>query len=99
MCVQAPRASRELPRPVALVARAALAALDQVLGLDRHRPPVGVGLRAEDDPESVGDVDPLVAVGRPGIGTLGAGYEVREARAGRGPEPERAVDVQPGACG
>ena len=45
----------------------------------------------------VGHVEPLVGVERPGVGQLDAGGQVRAAGRGGGPEPERAVDVEPGA--
>src|ERR1700728_4332404 len=43
----------------------------------------------------VGDVEPLVAVGGPGIGRAGSGAQVTKARTGIGPESEGAVDVYP----
>ena len=45
----------------------------------------------------VGHVEPLVAVGRPRVGHLDAVGEVAGRRARRRPQPERAVDVHPGA--
>ena len=44
-----------------------------------------------------GDVEPLVAVGCPGVGGVGSVEEVAEARGGGAPEAEGAVDVDPGA--
>ena len=52
----------------------------------------------EREPAVVGDVEPLVRVRRPGVRLLRARREVSELRGGAGPEPERAVDVQPGPC-
>ncbi len=54
------------------------------------------GVATEDQPAVVGDVQPLVGVGRPGIGTVMTGDEVGAAGAGGGPETEGAVDVDPG---
>jgi len=43
-----------------------------------------------------GRLKPLVAVSAPRIGRLHAEKEVPVLRAGVGPQPERAVDVDPG---
>ena len=43
----------------------------------------------------VGDVEPLVPVGGPRIGCLASGGEVARRWAGRRPQPEGAVDVDP----
>ncbi len=45
----------------------------------------------------VGHVEPLVDVDRPRVGPLDPGGEVPGGRCGGGPQPERPVDVQPGA--
>ena len=52
---------------------------------------------AEDECRVVGNVQPLVRVRDPGVRPLDAAQERPELRAGGGPEPERTVDVQPGA--
>ena len=70
---------------------------DVVLGVRGHRLAVRVGVRAERDAAVVRDVEPLVGVGRPRVGPLRARREVAERRARRGPQPERTVDVEPGA--
>ncbi len=56
-----------------------------------------VGVRAEGDPAVVRHVQPLVRVGRPGVRALRAGRERPQRRRRRGPQPERAVDVEPRA--
>ena len=53
--------------------------------------------RTSDDAAVVGDVEPLVAVGGPRVGALDARRQVPAAPGRRGPQPERAVDVDPGA--
>ena len=45
----------------------------------------------------VGDVEPLVRVGRPRIGGLDAFHLRSQFRNRRRPETERAIDVDPGA--
>ena len=95
---EAARAARELGHPVDLVAHPLRAlVLDQVRGRDRHRRAVRLGVLAEDDPRVVGHVQPLVRVGRPRVGALEARDEVAQPRRDGGPDPERAVDVEPGA--
>ncbi len=42
-----------------------------------------------------GDVEPLVAVGCPGVGGVGSVEEVAKARARGAPEAEGSVDVDP----
>ena len=54
-------------------------------------------MRAKGQPGVVGDVQPLVRVGRPRVGALDAGDEVAEPRRDGRPEPERTIDVQPGS--
>ena len=49
-------------------------------------------------PGVVGHVEPLVRIGGPRVRALGAGHEPAQARRRRRPQPERAVDVQPGAA-
>ena len=49
------------------------------------------------DPAVVGHVERLVGVGRPRVRALGARHQVPQARGCRRPQPERAVDVHPGA--
>ena len=50
----------------------------------------------EREPAVVRDVEPLVRVGRPGVGALRAGREPAQSRGGAGPQPECTVDVYPG---
>ena len=57
---------------------------------------MGLGAGAE-HAAVVGNVQLLVPVGRPAVRALGSLDQVREPRARRGPQPERAIDVQPGA--
>ena len=73
------------------------AGLHQIGGGDRHRLAVGLGIPDDHDPRVVGDVEPLVAVGGPGVGPTGAADEGGERRARGGPQPEGAVDVEPAA--
>ena len=90
------RTARMLGRPVdRLPDHVGLA--DEIHGLRGHRLTVRVGVRAEGDAAVVRDVEPLVGVGRPRVGPLRPGDEMAERRAGRGPQPERTVDVEPGA--
>ena len=49
----------------------------------------------EGDAAVVGDVEPLVSVGRPRVGAVEAGDELGPGRVGPRPQPEGAVDVQP----
>ena len=51
----------------------------------------------EGEARVVRDVQPLVAVGRPGVGQLGARQQMPVRGARPRPEPEGAVDVHPGA--
>ena len=89
------RPAGELGRPVELVARASLVLLHEIRSRDAHRGPVRRRVRAEGDAAVVGDVQPLVRVGRPRVRPLGASRQVAQRRARGGPEPERAVHVQP----
>ena len=60
---------------------------------------VDVGMGADREPGVVRHVEPLVPVARPRVGQLDAVDEVAGCRAGGRPQPERAVDVDPGAVG
>ena len=93
------RTARELGRPVHLVARPTLLLVHEVVGVDRDRAAVRLGARAEHDPAVVRHVQELVTICGPAVRALGAVDEVREPRARSRPEPEGAVDVQPGAGG
>ncbi len=62
-----------------------------------ERGAVGGGIGYEGVSAIEGDVEPLVAVGCPGVGGLGSAEEVAEAWAGGAPEAEGSVDVDPGA--
>ena len=93
--VDAARPARELRRVVGRIAQARLGR--QVLGGDRHRRAQRLGVAHEREAAVVGDVQPLVAVGRPRVGEAEALDEVRPARGCGGPQAEGAVDVQPGA--
>ncbi len=88
-------AARRLRRPIGSVASPLSLPLE-VRRLHRHGRDVRVGPRAEDEPAVVRDVEPLVRVGGPRIGERDALDEVPALRAHRGPQPERAVDVEPG---
>ncbi len=91
------RPARRFGRPVVVVALAALG-LDVVRGAEGHRRVVGRGVADEDEPRVVRHVEPLVGVGRPRIGLGGAGHQVAQRRDRGGPDPERAIDVDPGAA-
>src|SRR5438105_5339406 len=58
---------------------------------------MGVGMGAKRVPAVVGHVEPLVSVGRPRVGNLDSGGELAGGGVGRGPQPEGAVYVHPGA--
>ncbi len=89
------RTARRFRHPVVRVALAALR-LDVVRRAERHRRVVRGRVADDDDPRVVRHVQPLVGVGRPGIGPV----EARDAVAQPGrrgcPQPEGAVDVEPG---
>ncbi len=59
-----------------------------------------VGQRRRGRPKGVagvvGDVEPLVAIGTPGVGLVAAAHEVMVSGAGGGPEAECALDVTQG---
>ena len=61
----------------------------------RHRRGVGLGVGAEDVAGVVGNIEPFVAVASPRVGPLDAGDEVACGRAGRRPQAEGAVHVNP----
>ena len=72
--------------------------LDQVAGRARpSRSAAACGSGDDRDAAVVRDVERLVRVGRPGVGALEPVDEVAQPGRRRGPEPERAVDVDPGA--
>ena len=98
---EAARAPRRLGYEVAAAELAPGDLARQVRRRVRQRRRVNIGMRAERIAGVVRDVEPLVAVARPRVGQLDAAHELGRARARRGPEPERAVDVEPrpGAVG
>ncbi len=55
------------------------------------------GMSDEREPAVVRDVEPLVRVGRPRVGLAHPLDEMAELGRRGGPQPERAVDVEPGA--
>ena len=61
----------------------------------RHGGGVRLRVRAEGEPAVVGQVEPLVPVTAPRVGTLQAAHQVARARAGGGPQAERTVHVDP----
>src|SRR5205814_8415617 len=63
----------------------------------RHGRRVCVGVSAEGVTAVVRDVEPLVAVRRPGVRGPDAGHQMTGGRTGRGPQPEGPVDVDPRA--
>ena len=73
----------------------ALLAAHQVRGGHRHRGAVGGRVADRDEPAVVADVQPLVGIGRPGVGAFDAVHEVLQPGRDGGPQPERAVDVEP----
>ena len=70
----------------------------EVLGRDGHRGAVRGGVAHDHDAVVVRDVEPLVRVGGPRVGELGAVEQRALGGAGARPEAERAVDVQPAAA-
>ena len=82
--------------PVELVAGAGIV-VGEIGGAVGEGGAVGVGVGDEGVAGIVGDVEPFVAVGGPGVGGFDAAQEMAEARGGGGPEAEGAVDVDPGA--
>jgi hypothetical protein len=71
--------------------------VNQVARVGSHRRPVRGRVSAEDEARVVGDVQPLVGVGGPGVGLLYPFDEVPQGRASGRPHPERPVHVHPGA--
>ena len=71
----------------------------EVAGRRRERVTQVGGVADEGDAAVVRDVEPLVSVGRPGVGAVEPAHEPRAARVGTGPETERTVDVQPPGAG
>ena len=49
----------------------------------------------ERDARVIGDVQPLVSVGRPGVRPVESGHQTGATRISQRPQPERPVDVQP----
>ena len=62
-----------------------------------HRRPQGAAVADQGDAAVVGRVQPLMGVGRPGVGLAHTGYLPGGGGRGRRPEPERAVHVDPRA--
>ena len=62
-----------------------------------HGPHVRLGVADDSVPGIERRLQPLVAVGDPGLGALNAGSQRPELLAGARPEAEGGVDVQPGA--
>ena len=77
----------------------ALVVAGQVGGVDGHGALERGGVAHVGDPAVVGDVEPLVAVGGPGVGALHTPDQVAPAGRRRGPESEGAVHVEPGSEG
>ncbi len=69
--------------------------LDEVAGVVAHGGAMGLGLGDESVAAVVGNVEPLVAVGGPGVGGFEAAGEAGVARAGGSPESEGAINVNP----
>src|SRR2546427_11722015 len=86
-------------RPGMLEVVVALAARTLQIGRGpRHGGAVGGGVAHEGETAVIGNVQPLVRVGGPGVRGADALEQVAEARARRGPEAECAVDVHPGVA-
>ena len=56
------------------------------------------GIADEGQAAVIRNIEPLVGVGGPGIGIGHSRHQVGMTRAGRGPQSERSVHVDPGAC-
>jgi hypothetical protein len=67
----------------------------QVRGGLTHRRAMRRGVTDDDQTAVVWNIQPFVSVGRPGVRLLDAGDQLAQTRRRRGPETERAVDVQP----
>src|SRR5688572_7394153 len=84
--VDAARATRELRREVRRVSMFGLRR--EILGTDGHRLAQREAVAHEGDAAVIGDVEPLVTVGRPGIGVLHSLDEMGARRGDLRPEPE-----------
>ena len=87
--------SRPLRPPLELIAHTLH--VDLVRCRHGHGRSVGFGVGHKGDATVVGNVEPLVAVRRPGVGLLDPSDEVAEALAGGDPQAEGTIDVDPGA--
>ena len=61
----------------------------------RHRSAVRLGIGNERIAAIERNVEPLVAVGRPGIGRFNACYQMPEAGTSGGPQAKRSIHVHP----
>ncbi len=90
--------SRELAPPRQFgrgVARLALAPAHQIGRRDGEGGARSRGVADKGDAAVVGDVEPLVRVGRPGVGSPDATHLGPVPRRGRRPQSEGAIDVEP----
>ena len=92
---KAPGAPRPLGVPVHLVPRHGI--VNQVRRTVRHGRPVRFRMGHEGEPGVIRNVEPLVSIGRPGVGQFHPFQEVPVARTGGGPESKCAVHVHPGS--
>src|SRR4051812_84117 len=87
-----PRTLRHIVRVVALAR-----VCDQIRAGQAHRGEVSFGVGHDRHRAVIGHIEPLVRVDGPGVRSLDSGREVAGGGCGGGPQPERPVDVQPGA--
>ena len=87
-------AARVFGVPVNLIA--GVFGVGKVDGSRGHGGAMGRGIGDECVAAVVGNVEPLVPVGGPGVGLVRSGEVVAKVGAGCGPEAEGSVDVDPG---
>ena len=76
-----------------------MSSLREISGRQAHGASQVLGVAHEGQAAVIGNVQPLMGVGGPGIRVVDAGGEVGVVGAGCGPQPESSVHVYPGAGG
>src|SRR6478672_791241 len=90
---EASSSSRQLGHPFTWIALCVSG--HQVRSAHVHGGAMRLRMSAHDQTAIVGNVQPFVSVGGPGVGELSAGGEMLEAVAHGSPESERAIHVEP----